>query len=141
MEKELIKFEIKYPEVVWYGDSFVECRKEIIRFDSFKAKVNSNEITGHHRPHVHIEYENINYVCSIDQIIEIIEPKRVPKGIASYITKVVSKNLSKIREEWNNIKSNYKFPKNLIDFNKCTYSYKDSKVYVTIDSGYLFNKN
>lgn len=134
MDKELIEFEIVFPEVIWIGDSFVESRKEVIRFNSFKAKVNSNEITGHHRPHVHIEYRNINYVCSIDQIIEIIEPTNISKGIARYITQVVSRNLSKIREEWNNIKSNYKFPRHLVAFKKCSYHYEDSKVYVSINS-------
>ena len=132
MEK-VKEFEIIFPEVVWYGDVFVELRKEIIRFDSFKAKVNSNEKTGHHRPHVHIEYKNINYVCTIDDIVEVIEPKNERTGICKYICSIVARNISKCRTEWNKISSNYKFSDDKICFKTCRFITEDNRILVKVN--------
>lgn len=46
-----------------YNYGFYKIRKELFRFG--KLKVNNNKMIGHNKPHVHIQYEDMNIVCTI----------------------------------------------------------------------------
>ena len=83
-----------------------------------KTFVHSNELTHHHRPHVHIEISNNTYVCSIDNIIQVLEPKKLPHGISSKIQQILTypNNLSECRKEWNRCINLVKFNENEINF-------------------------
>ena len=134
MTNDIIEFQINYFPAVFINNEPVEQRGEIIRWESFKAKINSNEITGHNRPHVHIEYKNMNLVCSIDNVIEVIAPNNVKNSIKKYIVKMMAfpKNLKLAREEWNNCCSLYKFTEQQINPKKTSINYNDCKAYISI---------
>ena len=82
------------------------------------AKIHSNEITGHHIPHVHITYRNKNFVCSINDIIQILEPKKYLESDGRIIRDTISipDNLRKCRTEWNRCKTQIKFNNEEINF-------------------------
>ena len=134
MTNDIIEFQIIYFPAIFINNEPVEQRGEIIRWESFKAKVNSNEITGHNRPHVHIEFKNMNIVCTIDDVIEVIAPNNVKSSIKKYIVKMMAfpNNLKLARENWNKCRSLCKFTKQQLNLNKISIKYNDSKVYISI---------
>ena len=104
-----IYFNLQYLPFIEINGQIYEQREQVVRFESFKAWVNSDEMNKHNRPHLHIEFCNIEYVCSIDDVIEILEPENTRNSIKKYIINVVIKNLKTAREKWNKIISKYKF--------------------------------
>lgn len=131
----IIEYEVIYFPATFHGDDFFEQRGELFRFQSFKAKINSNEMSGHSRPHTHIVYENVDYVCTIDNVIEVLEPKHVKLCIKKYIVSVMScmKNLILAREKWNQCSSKVKFADNEIHFKSMTTQYDDGKAIINIE--------
>ena len=110
MEKQVDNiFYIDYVSYVCINGEFVERRGQVFRSESFKAWVNSNENSHHNRPHLHLEFQGKTYVCSIDNIIEVVEPQNARGSIKNYIVNMVLNNLNEARKRWNSIHSNYKF--------------------------------
>ncbi len=83
-----------------------------------RAKINSNEITGHHIPHVHITYRSKDFVCSINDKIQILEPKKYLESDGRIIRDTISipDNLRKCRTEWNRCQTLIKFNDEQINF-------------------------
>ena len=117
-----------YPST--YG--LYEIRQELFRFGKLKIKINSNENTGHNRPHIQATYEGVDVVCSIDDVIEIIEPKTCPLRIGNLVREVLaeSSNLKKARTIWNKVQYNYKFCESDINFTNITISKRGNKIYL-----------
>lgn len=97
-----------------------------------KIKINSNENTGHHRPHIHATYNDIDFVCSIDNVIEIIEPKSCPLRIANLVQEVIAYpiNLKKARILLNKVQSNFKFNNDDTNFENVNILKSEKKIYV-----------
>ena len=129
----IVEYDISYFPAVFYEDAFFEQRGELFRFQSFKAKINSNEMSGHSRPHTHIVYENVDYVCTIDNVIEVLEPKHVKLCIKKYIVSVMScmKNLMLAREKWNQCSSHVKFTDEDIYFKSMSVQYDNGKAKIS----------
>ena len=125
-------FYIKYLPCAIINGEFVEQRGQVARFDSYKSWVNSNENSHHHRPHLHIEFQNKTYVCSIDNKIEIMEPQNVKGSIKNYIVNAVVSNLRLSREKWNSIISNYKFKDEELFLSSFNVDYIDNTAIITI---------
>lgn len=83
----------------------------IIKKDKIRIYTNSNEQTGHHIPHVHIQYNEENNFCVVSLIdLSIIEPKGNPK--TARIKKCINLleiHINKARLAWNKTSGNIKF--------------------------------
>lgn len=88
--------------------SLILLEKTIIAEQNIKIYIHSNETSKHHRPHVHASYNEKEYVISIDNTIEVIEPKE--DKFSRYLIKTYFRShLQYFRKEWNSICSSYKF--------------------------------
>lgn len=88
--------------------SLILLEKTIIAEQNIKIYIHSNETSNHHRPHVHASYNEREYVISIDNTIEVIEPKE--DKFSRYLIKTYFRShLQYFRKEWNSICSSYKF--------------------------------
>lgn len=88
--------------------SLILLEKTIIAEQNIKIYIHSNETSKHHRPHVHASYNEREYVISIDNTIEVIEPKE--DKFSRYLIKTYFRShLQYFRKEWNSICSSYKF--------------------------------
>ncbi len=88
--------------------SLILLEKTIIAEQYIKIYIHSNETSKHHRPHVHASYNEREYVISIDNTIEVIEPKE--DKFSRYLIKTYFRShLQYFRKEWNSICSSYKF--------------------------------
>ena len=88
--------------------SLILLEKTIIAEQNIKIYIHSNETSKHHRPHVHASYNEREYVISIDNTIEVIEPKE--DKVSRYLIKTYFRShLQYFRKEWNSICSSYKF--------------------------------
>ena len=133
IEKTFVEIDLIIPfDPSTYG--LYESRKELFRFGKLKIKINSNENTSHNRPHVHANYDGIDIVCSIDNVIEILEPKKFPLRVGNLVQEVLvyPMNLKKVRTAWNEIQSNYKFLDDEINFKNMNVCKKDTKLYIEI---------
>ena len=86
----------------------------------------------HEPPHIHATYDDVDVVCSIDNIIEIIEPKSCPLRIANLVQEVIAHptNLMKARILWNEVQSNYKFQDQDINIKNLTISRRENKIFL-----------
>jgi hypothetical protein len=82
----------------------------ITREKQMKVWVNSNEICGHSRPHVHASYDHQEYEISIDDSIEVLKAGG-PARFGRFLVKSYSSPywIQTFRKAWNGIMSNYKF--------------------------------
>ena len=88
--------------------SLILLEKTIIAEQNIKIYIHSNETSKHHRPHVHASYNEREYVISIDNTIEVSEPKE--DKFSRYLIKTYFRShLQYFRKEWNSICSSYKF--------------------------------
>ena len=88
--------------------SLILLEKTIIAEQNIKIYIHSNEKSKHNRPHVHASYNEREYVISIDNTIEVIEPKE--DKFSRYLIKTYFRShLQYFRKEWNSICSSYKF--------------------------------
>ncbi len=85
------------------------CEGTIIKEQSIKIFIHSNEKAKHHRPHVHACFNDREYVISIDDKVELIEPKEPDKYSRYLIKCYFTSCLQDFRKEWNSICSDYKF--------------------------------
>ena len=131
MEQETSDFLIYYVSNIPTGNMYYETRGKV-DVECLSVHINSNELTKHHRPHVHIKCEGINYVCSIDDTIQILEPQKYRTNIANFICSTIAniQNLSKCRTEWNRCKTLKKFKKEEIDFKSITVTKKENCIIV-----------
>ena len=131
IEKKFVEMDLIIPfDSSTYG--LYESKKELLRCGKLKIKINSNENTGHHRPHIHATFDDVDVVCSIDNIIEIIEPKSCPLRIANLVQEVIAHptNLMKARILWNEVQSNYKFQDQDINTKNLTISRRENKIFL-----------
>ena len=117
MEKDISYFYVSYIDNNFSGNTCYETRGRV-NIDRLSAHINSNELTNHHRPHVHVKYEGVDYVCAIDNKIQIIHPKQYRIRIGHFICSIIanSQNLSLCRKEWNRCKTLIKFKDEEINF-------------------------
>ena len=131
MKEEYIEFLLYCPS--YYINQGYETRGQIkLELTELKARIHSNEIGRHNRPHVHVDFKNNGFVCSIDSKIQIIEPEHCPIGIAKRIEYVIAENLSKCRKEWNRCQTLIKFTENEINFNKIQFKHDNNGINVII---------
>lgn len=111
LEEIKIVFETQSPFADWMikEDGSVLLREQTItRFQNIKVYVNSNEMSSHHRPHVHVDINDKSYQIAIDDAFDVLSPKE--DKYARFIIKTYLKsNLNACRKAWNEIQSNYKF--------------------------------
>jgi len=112
MGLEYNEFILQCPEYL-FSDIETRGRVKIVEFHAY---INSNELNGHHIPHIHIILKNKNYVWSIDDKIHIIVPKKCPASISKPICSIIAKNLSICRKEWNRCRTLLKFSDEKINF-------------------------
>ena len=80
----------------------------IAKFQNIKIYVNSNEMSSHNRPHVHVNINDKSYEISIDNTFDVLAPKE--DKYDRYVIKSYMDNiLNDCRKAWNEIHSNYKF--------------------------------
>lgn len=109
-----IIIDIDLPDDNIYENGSVQLNEKTIEnTKNYKILLKANEMTHHHRPHVHAIYDNKNeYSISIDDKIEVIAgqddkyAKRIIKGFVLH-------DIQRYRKEWNSfVQSNYKFISN-----------------------------
>lgn len=112
-KKYLIDRKIKLEDWMIREDgSLLLLEGTIIKEQSIKIYIHSNERTRHHRPHVHACFNDNEYVISIDDNIELLEPEKPDKYSRYLIKCYFTSCLQDFRKEWNSICSNYKFVQN-----------------------------
>lgn len=112
-KKYLIDRKIKLEDWMIREDgSLLLLEGTIIKEQSIKIYIHSNEISNHHRPHVHACFNDKEYVISIDDKIELLEPEKPDKYSRYLIKCYFTTCLQDFRKEWNSICSNYKFVQN-----------------------------
>lgn len=92
--------------------SIILLEKTILKQQNIKIYLHSNEISNHNRPHVHACFNDKEYVISIDDDIDLLEPKKSDKYSRYLIKTYFDSYLQIFRKEWNSICSNYKFVQN-----------------------------
>lgn len=109
-KKYLIDRKIKLEDWMIREDgSLLLLEGTIIKEQNIKIYIHSNEISNHHRPHVHACYNEKEYVISIDDNIELLEPEKPDKYSRYLIKCYFTSCLQNFRKEWNSVCSNYKF--------------------------------
>ena len=106
-----IIFQTKSPFADWMiqEDGSVWLREQTItRYQNVKVYVNSNEMSSHHRPHVHVDINDKSYQIAIDDAFDVLSQNE--DKYARFVIKTYLKsNLNVCRKTWNEIQSNYKF--------------------------------
>ena len=88
--------------------SIVLQEKTITQYQNIRIYTNSNELTSHHRPHVHVDVNDKSYQIAIDDSFDVLSFNE--DKFARFVIKTfLSKNLNEYRKAWNEIQSNYKF--------------------------------
>jgi len=104
------------------GTTRVLHEEEIVRKDNIKIYVHSNELCGHHIPHVHVKYNDNDNYCVISLVdVSVLVPKNLKNAKTRDICKLVNTHLQKSRAAWNRTNSLLKFKKNKEEYTSSFY--------------------
>jgi len=110
-EKMDIFLNVEIPQIICgKGETRVLLEEEVVRKDKIKIYVHSNEMCGHHLPHVHVKYNDNDNYCVVNLVDNtVLLPPNLRNAKTKEICELLNHHIQTARAAWNRTNSLLKF--------------------------------